>query len=90
MNKAAYAVRNNENVKDIDASFDGTWQRRDFASLIMCVDIEIKTKDCKSCKYWEKRKGTDEYETWKATHEDAINFDGLAASMGSASTVENI
>ena len=41
-----------------------------------CVDIEIKTKDCKSCKYWEKRKGTDEYEIWKVTHECAINFDG--------------
>ena len=33
MNKTASAVRNNESVTDIDASFDGTWQRRGFASL---------------------------------------------------------
>ena len=63
MNKAASAVRNNESVTDIDDSFDGTWQRRGFASLNgvvtcierkhdKCVDIEIKTKECKSCKYW--------------------------------------
>ena len=99
MNKAASAVRNNESITDIDASFDGTWQRRCLASLNgvvtcierkhdKCVDIEIKTKECKSCKYWEKRKGTDEYETWKTTHECSINFDGSVDSMESDSTVE--
>ena len=71
MNKAASAVRNNESVTDIDASFDGIWQRRGFASLNgvvtcierkhdKCVDIKIKTKECKPCKYWEREaKGGD-------------------------------
>ena len=43
MNKAASEVRNNENVTDIDASFDGTWQRREFASLngvVTCIEIK--------------------------------------------------
>ena len=59
MNNAAAVIRNNtDNVTDIDASFNGSWQRRGFASLNgvvtsiervndKCIDLAIKTKDCK-------------------------------------------
>ena len=74
MNNAAAVIRNNtDNVTDIDVSFDGWWQRRGFASLNgvvtciervndKCIDIAIKTKDCKSCHLWKKKQGTEEYD----------------------------
>lgn len=94
MENAAKVVRNNTDmITDIVASFDGTWQRRGYASLNgivtciervndKCIDIEIKTKECKSCNFWEKKdKGSDAYQTWKDTHQCSINHDGSSASM---------
>ena len=100
MNNAAAVIRNNaDNVKDIDASFDGSWQRRGFASLNgvvtciervndKCIDIAIKTKDCKSCDFWKKKQGTEEYDTWKSSHVCMINHDGSASLMESIGAVD--
>ena len=87
-----------DSVVDIYASFDGSWQRRGYASLNdivtaiervndKCIDIEVKTKVCKSCTFWEKKKGTDNYHTWKETHKCMINHIGSASSMESESVV---
>ena len=70
MNKAASNVTKSspdDKPTDIVASFDGFWQRRGFASLngiVSCierennkiVDVAVKTKKCKSCVFWEKKK----------------------------------
>ena len=48
-------------IVDIDASFDGTWQKRGYSSLNgittaitrdtgKCFDYRIMTKKCKACK----------------------------------------
>ena len=82
----------NDGICDVTASFDGTWQRRGYASLngvVSCISIdtgkclayECLTKKCKSCDVWEKRKGTDEYEKFKKTHDCPINHIGSAAAM---------
>ena len=104
MNNAASEARLKINpaephsVVDIDASFDGSWQRRGYASLNgvvtgiervndKCIDVEVKTKVCKSCTFWEKKKGSDTYNTWKETHKCIINHIGSASSMESESVV---
>ena len=55
--------KSSDNVFDCDMSLDGSWQRRGYASLNgfvsaiervsdKVVDIDIMTKDCRSCKHW--------------------------------------
>ena len=82
----------NDVVRNATASFDGSWQRRGYASLNgvvtaiasgKCVDVEVLTKTCKACKYWNRRKGTPEYERWKAEHNCIINHTGSAGAMES-------
>ena len=86
-------------MADCDVSLDGTWQKRGFASLNelvtvierdydKCIDFEIKSKICKSCNYWNMKKGCDEYDTWKSSHKCLKNHQGSAASMESCSAVE--
>ena len=69
----------NQGPKNIVASFDGSWERRGYASLngiVSCiartndkkVNVEVKTKKCNSCQFWEKKKGTKKYDDWKETH----------------------
>ena len=81
-----------DGVKPVTASFDGTWQRRGYASLNgvitsicqgKCVDVAIMTKVCRSCKFWHPKKGTPEYNQWKEGHICSINHAGSAGSMES-------
>ena len=46
-----------------------------------CIDFEIKSKVCKSCQYWKRKKGTENYLKWKDTHVCTINPDGSAGKM---------
>eukprot|EP00111_Clytia_hemisphaerica_P024621 TCONS_00072582-protein len=79
---------NNQGPKDIVASFDGSWQRRGYASLngiVSCiertndkiVDVEVKTKKCNSC----------HYDDWKKTHVCNVNHEGSAAAMETSVTL---
>ena len=99
MSTAAAAIRKDDTVTDIVASFDGTWHKRGYVSLNgvvtciervndKCIDVQVKTKDCKSCTFWEKKKGTAKYEIWKATHKCSINHAGSASVMETAGTLE--
>ena len=80
-------------VKNITASFDGTWQRRGYASLngvVGCisqgkvVEYELLCKVCPQCKYWHSKQPSDEYEEWKRYHHCSINHTGSAGSMEAA------
>ena len=62
-----------DGVKDVRASFDGTWQRRGYSSMngtVACisngkvVDYDVLTKTCKQCQYWKKKKTAVDYEQW--------------------------
>ena len=64
-------------IKNIRASFDGTWQRRGYSSLngvVGCnfngkiIDYEVLCKICPQYKYWNRRKNTPEYVEWKLNH----------------------
>ena len=79
-----------DNVEPVTVSFDGTWQRRGYASLNgavtaicqgKCIDIEIMSKVCRSCMFWKPKSGTPEYNDWKANHDCVINHVGSAGSM---------
>ena len=87
---------NNINIKDIRASFDGTWQRRGFSSLngvVSCIsngkviDYEVLTKVCRFCQYWKKFKSSEEFEEWKIHHNCDINHIGSAGAMESAGVI---
>ena len=57
-----------DQVVDIDASFDGTWQKRGYLSLNgvvtviskdsgKCIDCRIMSKKCSVCSSWENKRG---------------------------------
>ena len=50
------------------------------------IDVEILSKVCPSCKYWEKRRGTQEFEEWQLYNNCPVNHTGSAGSMESAGT----
>ena len=56
-------IPDEDGVKDVRASFDGSWQRRGFSSMngtVACisegkvVDYDVLTKTCHQCRYWKK------------------------------------
>ena len=85
-----------DGTNDETIRVDGTWQRRGYSSLNgvvtgICnrkaIDTEA-SKNCKSCKYWENKKGTPEYDEWLATHHCPIDHGGSAGAMEAAGALE--
>ena len=79
-----------EEIADVTASFDGSWQKRGFSSLNglvtaicdgKCVDVEVMTKVCKACQYWEKHKNTTAYDDFQTEHNCPVNHAGSAGLM---------
>ncbi|XP_066929989.1 uncharacterized protein [Clytia hemisphaerica] len=81
-----------DGVTDISVSGDGAWQKRGYSSLngVMtliaegkCIDNEVMSKKCRQCDLWEKKKGTEEYEKWKKTHDNfcSMNHQGSSGAM---------
>lgn len=65
--------KQSEPIANVTASFDGTWQKRGYASLNgvvtgisndKCIDYEVLTKRCNACTYWLKNKDKKGYENW--------------------------
>ena len=91
-NKCLLGTPDETGIRNIKASFDGTWQRRGYSSLngVGCIsnrkiiDYEVLLEICPQCKYWSRRKNTPEYEEWKSNHNCAINHTGSAGSMEAA------
>lgn len=93
------SIENGEN--GIVVSGDGSWRKRGFTSLYglvtligynfgKIVDCVVKSKYCKACEHWSKRKDTDEYAEWAESHigECAVNHDGSAGKMEVDAVVE--
>lgn len=104
MKNAADDIRKGELKQDFDsetpvnttASFDGSWQRRGYASLNgvitaisfgKCVDYEVLSKHCKSCQIWERKKDSDGYNDWLLRHVCPINHTGSSGAMESKGAV---
>ena len=77
-------------VKNVTASFDGTWQWRGYSSLngvASCivdgkvVDYAVMCKVCPRCKYWQSKENTPAYNEWKRYHNCSINQKRGAGSM---------
>ena len=88
-----------DTIVDIDASFDGSWQKRGYSSLNgvttgiakdsgQCFDYRVFSKKCSACRSWQKKKGTPEYDRFIANHHCAINFEGSAGAMELSGVIE--
>ena len=86
-------------VADTTTSADGTWQRRGFASLNgavtivgnktgKCIEFRVKSKHCKSCKYWKYCQGTKAYDDYVSQHTCPENFVGSSGAMEAKGVVE--
>ena len=73
-----------DDVIDCQIGIDGSWQKCGHASLNgvvtavardnkKVVDYKVLSKFCRGCATWEKSKGTDRYDKWKAEHICQVN-----------------
>ena len=91
--------------RDIDVSVDGTYMSRGYSSIskvgvvtaIGCVtgkvlDTSVRSKSCKSCDYWSKRKDSqpEKYKKWLETHPSSCEatHEGSSGSMEALSGVD--
>lgn len=95
MLRAAEAVQEkDENVTNIHASCDGTWQRRGFSSkngvctvlsveknMSKVLDTQTLTNYCNACINSKKKMTDEEFQSWQRTHECSKNHHGSAGSM---------
>ena len=86
-----------DGIFDIAVSGDGTWRKRGYKSAYGIVavmstmtgkvlDIEIMSKECKSCAMNIKKSGTIEFDEWWEghQHECHANFEGSSGAMEAA------
>ena len=91
----------NEQLQGITVSGDGSWRKRGFSSLFgitsligwftgKIVDIEVKSKYCKTCEHWKQKTGTAEYENWQRLHTDECqaNHEGSSGKMEVDAVIE--
>lgn len=85
----------------ITVSGDGSWRKRGFSSLFgitsligwfsgQIVDVEVKSKYCKSCEQWKKKLDTCDYDEWHKTHADVCkaNHEGSSGKMEVDAVIE--
>lgn len=85
----------------ITVSGDGSWRKRGFSSLYglvtligsstgKVVDVLVKSKHCKACEFWTKKKDTAEYEQWAESHSEQCqaNHEGSAGKMEVDAVIE--
>ena len=86
-------------VAQCRVSLDGTWQKRGYSSLNgvvtviatdsgKCIDTDVLSKHCNSCKIWEREKDSPQYDEWKESHDCRINHTGSSGSMESSGAVK--
>lgn len=79
---------------NVAVSGDGTWRKRGFSSSYGVVtalstvtgkalDCEVMSKECRQCKVWRGREGSQAFEHWWEghQHECHTNFEGSSPSM---------
>ena len=54
----------------------------------LVLDFAVLTKNCKACKYWEKKKKTSEHEQLLLEHDCPTNHEKSSGSMESAGTLQ--
>lgn len=85
----------------LTVSGDGSWRKRGFSSLFgvttligwythKVIDVIVKSKYCKGCEFWEKKKTTAEYDEWLENHanECHANHKGSSGKMEVDSVIE--
>ena len=92
-----------ENSADVAVGFDGSWQKRGYASNNgvvaavsvdsgKCVDFQVETKTCKKCTVWEQKKHSHpkQYEEFHVDHDPVckITHTGSAGSMESVAILK--
>ena len=86
-----------DNIKCLPVSIDGSWQKREHASLHRvvtaisgdkCLDMVVKSKHCFGCKMWENKKDSLEYDLWKIDHHCQINHEKSSGAMESSGVVD--
>ena len=98
MKRSAESMQDNENNEPTRkrVKIDGDWRKRGHASLNgftsavvddKCVNVEVFSKFCRGCKMWERCKGSQQYELWKATHICSVNHVKSSGAMESAGAV---
>jgi len=85
-----------ENTENLTVSGDGTWQKRGFSSLYgvssligyytgKVIDICVKSGVCQTCKIWDTKLNSVEFEEWHENHvelgECEANHEGPAGNM---------
>ena len=72
---------------------DGSWQKRGHSSCNgsvtaiadgTCSDSMVYSKKCKAFQRWEQKKGTPEYDQWKAGHCCGINHEKSSGAIEAA------
>lgn len=94
MKSAAHEESQLTGSANINISGDGTWKTRGHSSRVgVCsvigdksgkvLDSEVLSSYCKGCDSWKTRKGTPQYDVWKAKHENQClnNHTGSAGKM---------
>ena len=94
-------INNNASHDDTiqcQVSVDGTWQKRGHSSFNgvvtaistltgKCIDAVVLSKRCKGCILWKSKKGTPEYEDWKAYHKRLANHQRSSGAMEGAGAI---
>lgn len=91
----------NGQTDGVTVSGDGSWRKRGFSSLFgvtsligwssgKIIDVEVKSKYCKSCEHWKSKNGTTEFEEWQISHADECqaNHEGSSGKMEVDAVVE--
>ena len=91
--KTFYEV-SDDGTYNVGISGDGSWRRRGYASAFGIVsaisivtgkvlDIEIMSKECRTCMINKTQKGTPEFDAWWEGHKDQChaNFEGSSGKM---------
>ena len=96
-------ISEGEESADVMVGFDGSWQKRGYASNNgvvaavavengKCIDFQVETKTCKACSIWENKKlmHPEEYNVFHMTHDAVckVSHKGSAGSMESSGVVK--
>ena len=91
--KTFYEV-SDDSIHNVAISCDGSWRRRGYASAFGIVsamsivtgkvlDIDVMSKEYKTCMMNKTQRGTPEFDAWWAVHKDQChaNFEGSSGKM---------
>ena len=105
MKRAANEVLNSEDVTNVTASFDGTWQRRGFSSKngiatavtvnngsSKVIDTKTMSNYCNKCSIMVNRLSENNFKIWYKNHKPtcSINYIGSAGTCWNGKNISEI